>query len=105
MNTEAMFKESVENCDHDLIQSLLEIMDVDTMERFLQCFSGSELYVPQFKSIKRQIRDACISDDFYHKNCSFSQLSLKYNLSNRQIRAIVTLQKNSKSSKQPTSTK
>ena len=78
------------------VQEFLEVLSVEAVYNLLKNYSGLQISIPKFDSFLKAERNEKIIEEYY-KGFTFNELAKKYNLSSRQVIAIIDreLKKNS----------
>lgn len=74
--------------EHELIKDISDVIGIENTRKFIERFSGEQLYIPDIKRVSMPERNARIISD-YNKGYSVNELKSIYRLSERQIRNIL----------------
>lgn len=80
---------AIRNSDLCSIQELLMVIDDISIYKLVKEFGGCSIFIPKLDNFIKPSRNAMIKED-YCNGMNYNQLSRKYGLSDRQLRAIVT---------------
>ena len=69
-------------------KELVDIIGLDAFKSLVQNYGGTNLYIPKMDTLERQKRNKRIRDEYY-KGSTLKKLSLKYSLTETQIRSIL----------------
>lgn len=68
-------------------KELVEVIGIRKFKELCDAIGGTTIYFPKGESVLRPIRDRLIREEFNGNN--YNELALKYNLSERWVRAII----------------
>ncbi|SDU27114.1 Mor transcription activator family protein [Desulfobacula phenolica] len=80
----------IDDLEGDMID-IAETIGLSAAKKLLTVFGGESIYIPKPESVIRSLRDRKIYQEF--KNDNYRQLAARYNLTTRQIRAIIKEQR------------
>ena len=87
MEISEMFFES----DNEIIIELIDMFGLENTQKFIDTFGGTQLYVPQMKTIVREYRNRSIYKDFL-SGMSYRKLCDKYRVSEMSLRRVIKFQ-------------
>ena len=70
----------------DSIKDVVEVIGIDTFKGLVKIAGGSNLYIPNESNLVKPIRNRRIKEEF---NGSYRDISIKYGISEVQVRNIV----------------
>lgn len=73
----------------DNMISMVEIIGMDNFVEITRIYGGDILYIPSYKSLKKQVRNRKIKTEY--DGCNSKELSKNYDLSVSQINRIVRI--------------
>lgn len=74
--------------DYEIIKDISDVIGKENTIKFVERFSGEQLYIPDIKRVSMRERNNRIVSDF-KKGLSFTDLKNRYRLSERRIRYII----------------
>lgn len=78
--------------ENETIIELVNAFGLEVTYKFIEIFGGSQMYIPKFENLSKEYRDSEIYKD-YQSGINYNSLRIKYNLSEKTIRAIVNSKK------------
>lgn len=82
-------KEAIVEILPDSYKYIAELIGTENALVILKHFGGSTIYIPKIDSYNRHFRNLEIVDD-YKSGLTYSQISIKYNLTSVSIRNIIS---------------
>ena len=82
----------ISECENETVMELIELIGIENTALIVKAFSGTQIYIPNFKHLAKEYRDSAIYED-YKKGINYKALGAKYGLTVNAVRNIVAVRR------------